>query len=184
MLAQGDVRAFDELYERWWEKCLDAAFKRLGDRSASEDIVQNLFIRLWENRVTLDIAHVPAYLMAGVRYGVLDHLAKKKNSDRFFTLFDAILSNSVIEKVTDSDSADDRLMAVDLMKWVMAYGEGLPEKRKQVFISHVRDRLTKKEIAEKMGIDLKTVERHLLLALRGLKDHIATVIAAILVSQS
>src|SRR5690606_19574206 len=80
LLKQGDMVAFEELYERYWSKLYSAGYKRLGKREAVEEIVQDIFTSLWVKRSSLVInSSFESYLFSAVKYMVFASFQKENN---------------------------------------------------------------------------------------------------------
>lgn len=176
LLNEGSTAAFTEIYNRYWLTMCDAAYKRLGEKELAEDVVQNIFIKLWNGRQSLQIENLPAYLMVSVRNGVISMAASEKKAVPAF-------SGPFEEVLMEKDTPDSRLAVKELMALVMAYADTLPEKRKQIFLLHIKERLSTREIAERLDVSQKTVQNQLRTALRGLESHLPIVLLAILLKQ-
>src|SRR5688500_4926608 len=84
LLVNDDRNAFDQLYERHWFQLYQSAFYLLKDKDASKDIVQDVFLWLWQNRPTLNIAYLKAYLKAAVRFKVANYIRSGNIRDSFY----------------------------------------------------------------------------------------------------
>lgn len=175
MLQEGDRAAFDVIYLRYWRMLCDAAYRRLSDRQQSEDIVQEIFIRLWVRRAELSIDDLPAYLKRAVKYQVFNYVTRNKVSIDFYEPFALLLS--------DTATADGALLAKEVMMLVEDYAATLPERRREIFLLHMQQRLSTREIAERLNLSQKTVQNQLLAAMPGLRTRIAPVVLALLLSQ-
>ncbi|TDW97472.1 RNA polymerase sigma factor [Dinghuibacter silviterrae] len=171
-LRQGDMDAFDVIYRRYVRELYLAAYKRLDNKELVEDLVQDVFFRLWNRRDQLHIDNLGAYLHTAVRYEILNHITRHKAPAAFYAPFEAILA--------DADTPENRLIAKELLELVYKYAETLPEKRKQVFLLHIKDKLSVNEIAEELNITTKTVHNHLGTAINGLRTHLAPAILLLL----
>src|SRR5690606_26418249 len=78
LLQKGSQAAFTEIFNRYWDKLYFIAHKHLKSSQASEEIVQDVFMTLWEKRETLSIHSLPLYLAAMTRYTVYHNLAWQK----------------------------------------------------------------------------------------------------------
>ena len=83
-LSQGDESAFAEIYKSYWKLLHDTAYKRLGDEDQAKDVVQDIFVKLWHQRETLEIDNLKAYLQSAARYQVYNLIAKQKVNDTYF----------------------------------------------------------------------------------------------------
>jgi RNA polymerase sigma factor (sigma-70 family) len=165
MLRDGNRMAFDTLYERHWLGCIDKAYQRLKDKQASEDIVQNLFVRLWTKRHELQIDNLIAYLNAGIRNGVINYVTRDKMPVAFGEPFDQI-------QMKEGDYPDAKLLEKDLLELILAYSQTLSPRPREIFLLHIQQKLTTKEIAEKLNISQKAVQNQLRTALLDLQSQI------------
>lgn len=171
LIHQGDEPAFAELYNRYWLELYDTAYMRLRNKEQVEDIIQDIFVRLWIRRAELEIENPQAYLHTAVRFRVLNYVERGAAHESFFEPFEAMAHSS--------SSADGRVLEKELLDLVQAYIESLPEKRKQIFLLHVKENLSTKEIAERLNISQKTVQNQLGTTMQGLHTRIAPIIIAI-----
>lgn len=175
MLRHGDISAFDAIYKKYMIVLLDIAYKRLGDKSLSEDLVQNVFMRLWYRRDEICIDNLAAYLHTSVRYEVLNHVTRAKTLYGLYEPFELIM--------TATETADEKILSDDILKLVTAFAETLPPKRKEVFLRHIRSQYSTAEIARQMDISQKTVQKHLKVALNDFKTQIVPAIIALLATR-
>ncbi len=89
-LQLGDKKAFDILFDRYWEKTFSEAYKRVKEHDASKDIVQEIFIHLWINRETIHIQNLPAYLHIAVRNRAIKYFTRQKLNHPFFNLLETL----------------------------------------------------------------------------------------------
>ena len=174
MLRTGDRMAFEMIYRRHWPLLYNIAYKRLADKEQTEDVLQEVFARCWMKRMTLQINNLPAYLSSAVRYEVIRYLTRTKSSVHFFEPFESLL--------LEGDTPEEQLIAKDLQELVYRYADTLPTKKKQIFLLHIKKRLSTKEIAEELQISQKTVQNQLGSALQGLKTTLAPAILVVISS--
>lgn len=163
-LAKGEQWAFETLYRRYWRTLFNSAYKRLKDLQQSEDVIQNVFMRLWNNRSQLDIKFLPAYLNVAVRYEVLKLVSQSKTKQYFHNLLDEI--------VIEPGSSDQKILCEELADLVYAYAQTLPRKRRNILMLHLQKNSSTKEIAGLLNISQKTVQNQLRTALNGLYERI------------
>ncbi len=173
-LTTGDRSAFEVLYRRHWRRLYDSAHKRLNNRQQSEDIVQDVFFRLWVRRSELDIQDLSSYLSRAVRNQVLNYVTRQKADYGFYEPFATLL--------TDHSTADAALLAKEVMGLVEDYAATLPVKRREIFLLHMRQRLSTKEIAELLNISQKTVQNQLHAAMKGMRSKVVPVVMALLLT--
>ncbi len=171
-VSGGDPIAFKAIYLRYWRPLLNAAYKRLKDKQQAEDVVQNVFLGLWNKREHHNILNLSAYLHSAVRYEVLKFISRSKGNLYFHSLFE--------ELIMDADSADAKILSSEMMELVLAYAQTLPQKRRSIFLLHLQDNLTTKQIADSLQITQKTVQNQLRTALNGLQAEVSPTILIIL----
>lgn len=167
-LAQGDRKAFEQVYRHYWQSLLDAAWKGLKDKQAAEDLVQGVFLSLWQKREQLHIHNIEAYLRTAVRYKVLNHIARTKRTHEFFEPF--------YDLFQDKGTPETELLAKNLLELIHAYAATLPEKRREILLLYIQSRLSTKEIAQALGLSQKTVQNQLGIILQGLQAKITPVL--------
>ncbi|MEO6135504.1 MAG: sigma-70 family RNA polymerase sigma factor [Ginsengibacter sp.] len=171
-LSTGDKQAFEEVYVRYWLLLFNAADKRLKNRQQSEDIVQNVFMGLWNKREGFKILNLEAYLFTAVRYEVLNFITRSKRTLYFHSVFEEI--------IIDTNTADAKILTDEMMELVLAYAQTLPAKRRCIFMEHLQTDASTKEIAHLLQISQKTVQNQLRTSLNGLFARINPIIFVIL----
>ena len=149
-----DKAAFAFLYRSYWAKVYN--FTRLYITSAVdvEEIVQEVFIKIWENREALDEEqNFAGYLFITMRNLVFNRSRKNLN-EPFYQL-------SVIEAVEESYDIEEELDAANLRTHISALISMLPPRQQEVFRLSRDEELSYREIAERLQISERTVEHHL-----------------------
>lgn len=162
-LVAGDVRAFAQLLESNWGPLVAYAARMLGVQDTADDVVQEAFIRVWENRARVTPARsLRGYLYRLTRNLVIDELRRARiRTDRACMLGGEVASSPPTPaEVTEADE-----LGVAAARAI----EDLAERRREVFVlAHIHD-LSYKQIAEILGITPRTVANHMTLALRELR---------------
>jgi len=178
LLKNNNVKAFDELYSRYWAVLFSAAYRRVKSREIAEEIVQEYFVSLWKNRgKTVINTCVEAYFKSSIRYIVIAYY-QKECLHRSYTE-SAVISSSGFDNSTEHE--------VELRDLVLNLEEGislLPDKCRSVFELSRKQFQSNKQIALRLGISEKTVENHLTKAIKILKLHLKEFIAVLLISTS
>lgn len=165
-LRRGDKASFDELFNRCFEQCFTYAVSLLKDPDAAEDVVQNVFLKLWSGRERLDSSRqFRSYLLTAVRNESISWLRAKFVADRE--------RRPVQEPEDETQNILNSISALELDATISAAVSRLPEKRRQVFEKRRLEGKTVDQIAEEMNLSPKTVERHLTLALKDLRHVIS-----------
>lgn len=160
-LKEGDEKAFAIIYENYWDKLYYVAFQKLRMESAAEEIVQEVFLTIWEKREELMIQSLSAYLATMVRYSVYRYLAREKSRQARETNY---ISNQVGEESLLNKIADRFVLDK-----IFELSNQLPEKCRLVFQYNKIEDLSLKEVAEQLNISQKTAEAHLTKALKVIR---------------
>lgn len=164
LIRTGNEPAFAKLYTRYASALLGYCMKRINDKAASEEIVQEIFIRLWERRASLEhVTYVKAYLYAAVRHRIANHIAHsiiRVKYAQYYEAFAGRLDNSTEEKMNVKDFHETLERSLS----------SLPDNCQKVFRMSRMDHLTIPEIAEKTNLNPRTVENYITLALKHLRS--------------
>jgi len=162
-LANSDTTALNLLYETYWEQLFISAYNLLKNKEACEDILQELFISLWNKREKLQInISIKSYLYASVTYKVYDYLRKNSKVIQLELLED-------FDKRIHFSNPESKMIHEELVQLINEAIQTLPEKCRKVFVMSREEQLSHKEIAEKLQISSKTVEAHITKALKTIK---------------
>lgn len=165
LLKQQDEAAFTEIYNRYWKKLFTAAANKVHDFNEAEDIVQKIFITIWDRRSVIEIkSSLASYLAVSVKYHVFKSLDCSFRQKHFK---DEKAANAVLE-ISD-DSTRQWLEFQEIRKRLEQLVAELPEKCKLVYQLSRDKGYSQKQIAEELNISEKTVEAHLGKALKSLK---------------
>jgi len=159
--------AFEEVFKSHFRRLYAYAFTIVKEEMAAEEMVQNVFFRIWEKRGQLDIqSSVTAYLYRAVYHESLNFLKHMKVR----SAYQAYASS---EAKNQSDNASSKLQLSELEKKLnIALGE-LPEQCRTIFQMSRFEELKYQEIADRLGLSIKTVENQMGKALRILRVKLA-----------
>jgi len=151
-IRQGDIRSFETLFRSSYVSLVKYAATLVKDTDTSEEIVQELFSRIWQERENLKInSTVTGYLFRSVHNRCLHHLEHLRVVERHR---DEVKTGSE----NFAGGADDEINYAELQKIVASVVENLPGKCGQIFIMSRFEGLKYNEISAKLGIPVKTVE--------------------------
>ncbi|MDR2282668.1 MAG: RNA polymerase sigma-70 factor [Sphingobacterium sp.] len=159
-LRKGKHTAFARIYDSYWKKMLLIAWNHTRDESLAEDIVHEVFLKLWDNRENYFITHIEGFLTTAIKYAVFNYHRKEKNR--------LILAETQyeVEQIQDGEKELDRLFLEEYIRDVV---EQMPDKCKIVFKYSREDGLKNSEIAALLNISEKGVEANLTRAIKILK---------------
>lgn len=161
MSLHGDNgHAFAEIYNRYWKTLLAIAYHHCKDKVIAEEIVQEVFISLWNRRKEQQIDNIEAYLATAVRLSVFKQLLRQKRRTQ------------IIEQGATpvaSSQEEEKIYTRLLLQQINGIVETLPTQCRLVFRLSRMEGLSIPEIAHQMGIAGKTAEAHLTKALKVLK---------------
>lgn len=159
-LCEGNGEAFAKIYDRYWKKLLAIAYHHCRDKVIAEEIVQEVFVGLWNRREVLCIDNVDAYLATAVRLSVFKQYLRRKRRAQ------------IVEQTADRAIAgwdEEKIYTRFLQQQINGIVETLPGQCRLVFKLSRVEGLPIPEVAQKMGIAEKTAEAHLTKALKVLR---------------
>lgn len=163
-LKEGREEAFNEIYHRYWEKLLATGYHYTQHKEFAEEIVHDVFLRLWTQRAAVEIHSLSAYLATAVKFSVFKALLKEKRRSQ-------IRARLPQSELIASDN--EKIEARFLKDYFEGIIETLPEKCRIVFRYSREESLSLAEIATRMNISQKTVESHMTRALKTLRHGLA-----------
>jgi RNA polymerase sigma-70 factor (ECF subfamily) len=164
---EGDAEAFDVVYHQFSKKMFHFALGLVKDRDIAKDLVQEVFVSLWEKRDRVDLdLNFDNYIFT-ITYNSIRKYFRKKSIET--KVIDHLAKNSpeIIESV------DGILIYNELLELASETIENLPPRRKAVYKLSKQEGMKIKEIASKLNISTSTAENHLAKALKYLKEELA-----------
>ena len=163
LLSQDDIHAFDVIYLRYWEELYKSAFVILKDTEASKDIVQDIFVWIWQNRSGLKIHFFKTYLKAAVKFKVANYIRSSNFRESFFEHLSRYNESSVMP------AAEEMAEIKELNMIILEAILHLPDKCRSIFQLSRENHFTNQQIAEKLGISIKTVESQMTIAISRIR---------------
>lgn len=172
-MAENNHDAFTEIYNRYWKKLFTVAANKVFELEEAREIVQNVFISLWDRRNVLQIeGSLSAYLAMSVKYRVINALDARFTRKKYL--------DSLVKDKDFDDSTREWLEFMDLESRLSVLIAALPEKCRLVFELSRQKGYSNKEIAAELNISEKTVEAHLSKARKDLRNRMHTLMSALL----
>ncbi|WP_298732813.1 RNA polymerase sigma-70 factor [uncultured Chitinophaga sp.] len=165
-VKQGNKEAFEEIFRRFWQELLDAAYRRVKERETAMELVQSLLVNLYLKRETI-ILHTSlrSYLHISLKNKVLN------------TVRAELVRNTYRQRMLKGGEpyqhdAASRLQLKELQQRIDESCASMPEKCREVFYLSRREHLSYQHIAEQLGISVNTVEKHMGKALKILRSRL------------
>jgi RNA polymerase sigma-70 factor (family 1) len=162
-VSQGDEKSFRIIFDQHWDKIYSVAFMFSKSAPLSEELVQDIFFKIWKNKSVLPtVNRFEGYLFTVARNEIFNQLRRKIKEDSF--------SSHLAEYFQETSSLpSELLMLKETMEIIRKVVETLPAQQQMVFRLSREQGLSHEEIARKMQISSLTVKSHLTKALRTLR---------------
>lgn len=165
LLREGDEKAFTILYRKYWPKVYNFSRLYLSSVTEIEEVVQEVFVKVWEARDFLhDDDNFKGFLFIITRNLIFNQFRKSFNENAYRL--------TVLYSTMPYYDIEDELSAADLQEFIQKMVLELPPRQQEVFNLSRNEHLTYKEIAARLNITEKTVERHINEAIKFLKKNI------------
>ncbi len=152
-----DRAAFEQLYRRYMRVLYAAIYKWVEDTAEAEDILQEVFLDIWEKRASIDIQHkIFPYLYSIARFKIFDYLRKKKLTGRQLQAWHA-LTNTATEETAAFETSEKQQQEEQVLQQI----ELLPAQMRRVYILSFIQGKSISEIAGILTVSPNTVKNHL-----------------------
>ncbi|WP_423128766.1 RNA polymerase sigma-70 factor [Gaoshiqia sp. Z1-71] len=161
-LRKGDAESFTVLFKQTHPRLMGYCRLFIKNRTDAEDIVQECFFSLWRNRERIDPRKsVESLLFVSLRNRCLNYL--KEHSRHYFDSFHEDVAVNELQYLYQIDFTERKEPALEeqLIKALQEAIDALPGRKKEIFIKNKIQGFKQKEIADELGISVKTVEKHL-----------------------
>ncbi len=166
---------FEKLFKSNFKELCFLAQTYLKDLDTSKEIVQESFIALWEKRESIDSEKsVLSYLKSTIVNKSLNYLRDNNKFDREILCFENLIPFS-------GNSTGDIIIVDELKNKIDEAIRKLPEKSQKIFLLNRFENLKYKDIAKQLNISIKTVEFHMSLALKHMKEHLIHYIGILII---
>ena len=165
LLRASDADAFREIYNRYWKKLYQTALAKTHTEQVAEELVQNIFVSVWENRATAQIESLEHYLMRAMKYKVINYIQSILAKESHLKV---IHDHAIKEEV----NSETQLLLHELNLAIHTAIEKLPAKTKTIFKLSREENRTVKEIAQLMNLSEKAVEYHITQSLKLMRLHL------------
>ena len=161
-LSQGNRKAFEIIFRKFYPKVHRFVLMLLKNVDDTDDVCQMIFLKVWTKREKFtNIRDFDSYLFILAKYTVINYISAKKiipvDIDLLFELHD------------NEASPYESIVAKDMQLLIDMVVENMPRQRKKIYRMSRELHFKNEEIAQKLGLQKKTVENHLNLALKEIK---------------
>ena len=168
-LVNADYSAFDEIYDHYWSLLLQIAIKKIGHVDLAMDIVQDLFVDLWQRRYTVAIhTGLRAYLISALYHKLFQYFRKQGIHEKHIDQY-KLLVHDGLQEIFAVDGYEENYTHV--LVAIEQSMEEMPDRMRVVFNLKYQRSLSNLEIAERLGISLQTVKNQLSKGLRVVRTH-------------
>jgi RNA polymerase sigma-70 factor (ECF subfamily) len=162
-LKRGDALAYDELFRQYGKKLYHFSLGYLKSKSDAEEVVQEVFMKIWYNRASLNPElSFNAYLFK-IAYRQIAERFRKISQEKKY------LHDIASEATVFTEEMDERTNYQSLLELVEKLIQKLPERQKEVIVLRRIEGLSVADIAARLDISPKTVEHHITEALKNIK---------------
>lgn len=165
-IVNADEDAFREIYDLYVKKVYQFISTYIKDRTEAEDITQNVFIKIWEKRNSIDLNNSFEGFLFTIAYRSVMDCFRQNNAKLHKTISNSFIPDSCIS----SSNTDDLLNRHQFESLYQKALQSLPPRRKEIFRLSRHCGLSNKQIAVKLQISIKTVENQMTVALSTMKE--------------
>lgn len=168
-LQAKDNLAFEEIFLRYEPLLLNFIYKKIKDRDEAKDILQDIFIQLWNNCSRMVIVSLSSYLYTIALNKIRDRYKRQVMHEEHIAKLQVLLDQK-------DRGADYQIREKDITLLIEKEIAALPLKMQEVFLLRKDAFMSNKEISERLGISEQTVETHMKRALKTLKQRLGPVV--------
>jgi len=169
LIRSGDQKSLELLFSIYFPRLNDFAKKVVQDDFISQDIVQEVFLKVWEKRREIESVNIEAYLFRLVRNRCIDYIKHLKVVNNRMQEIQLSSKYEELYRIDFIGNEPYLLIEKELKMKIEKTIQDLPDRCREVFILSRMNGLKNKEIAEKLNINIKNVERHLSRALQSFR---------------
>lgn len=168
-IKTGDQKALELLFSIYFPRLNDFARNVVNDDGISQDIVQEVFVKVWEKRAEIECLNIEAFLFRLVRNRCIDYIKHLKVVNNRLHKIHIASKYEELYRIDFVGNEPYVLIEAELKMKIEKTIHDLPDRCREVFMLSRMNGLKNKEIAEKLDINIKNVERHLNRALKSFR---------------
>ena len=165
-LQKGDVEAFDLIYERYSGKLYSFGLKYLRSKDEAEELVQSVFLKLWENyKILKKESSFKSYLFT-IAYNDMCNLFRKRNYLQKF------ISDKLYENSQSSSETENSIDYRSVLEQVQEIIDKLPDRQRTIFMKSRNEGKSSKEIATELGLSPGTIDNYISESLKFIRSQL------------
>ena len=166
--------AFRELFGTFYRYLVLYALRYVKQQEVAEDVVQDVFLHVWENRKKLYAGEgFHSYLFQAAYTRCIDYYRKTQSADKYNLHIEGAYLEEYNALLRSDASVLEEIYSKDFYEQLHNLLEKLPTQRREVFILTYIEGLKAKEVSERLQIPQRTVESHIYLAIKYLRAHLS-----------
>ena len=182
-ITPGDLDQFRSLYKEYYSALCVYATGFTRDNQIAEEVVQDVFVKIWEHSGTLSInTSISSYLYTSVKNASLNHLKHLQVVNKFNEYYTQKLQDAQDLYYLSQETGDSLMIANELEERLLEEIELLPDQCKKIFKMSRFENMKHQEIADELGVTINTVHRQTSIALEKLKRIVIKSIAFLVLS--
>lgn len=166
LLQNGDIEAFDKLYEKYSGKLYSFSFKYLRSPSEAEELVQSVFLKVWSNHKNLKKELSFKSFLFTIAYNEMCNLFRERSYHQKF------IEDSRNNDSNSAFSIEDSIDQKKIFEHILQIVDKLPERQKAVFLKSRKEGKSTKEIAEEMGLSAGTIDNYISDSLKFIRSRL------------
>ncbi len=173
-LLFNDERMFEFVFKAYFPRLMAFALKFIPNKAEAEDIIQEVFLKIWLKRTEIEESTFQSYLFTMVRNTCLNHIKHQKIINNHLQEFE---NSDKREGLYYADFFSDpyhQTIFNEIQNEITTVMNNLPEQTRKVFHLSRFEGLKNAEIAKKLNVSLRTIEKHNSKALQKFKVHFST----------
>ena len=172
-LREGNREAFNSLFRHYYPRVM-AYVAAMVEQEVAEDVVQDVFLHVWENRKKLYAGEgFHSYLFQAAYTRCSDYYRKTQSADKYNLHIESAYLEEYNALLRSDASVLEEIYSKDFYEQLHNLLEKLPTQRREVFILTYIEGLKAKEVSERLQIPQRTVESHIYLAIKYLRAHLS-----------
>ncbi|MDR3267494.1 MAG: RNA polymerase sigma-70 factor [Tannerella sp.] len=169
-IKDGDAGEFERMFHLYYKRLCIYAETITGNSLEAEEIVCNMFVRLWEKRAQLNIrTSVESYIVSSVHHDSLNYLKHVKVEEKYWEAAQYQLQHADLLSPESYETPLTAILTKELSDHIEKAIQTLPPQCREIFILHKMDGLSYEEVARKLGVSINTVRTQITRAMKKMR---------------